>query len=80
MKITANIPYEIEISEDEQRRIALNYLYKIFNWKSTYSINDEKVYDAVTKHHHSTNWIDSEYVRDATDDDYTVALILDKMK
>lgn len=80
MKITANIPYEVEISEDEQKRITLNYLYKLFNWKSTYDIYDDKVTDSVTKHHHSSSWVENEFVRDATDGDYMMATLIHEIK
>lgn len=79
MKLKANIPYEVEIGEDEQKRICLAYLYNTFNWKSTYSIIDEKVHEKVTKYHHSKSWYEHEYVRDATDDDYNIASIISKL-
>lgn len=80
MKITANIPYEIEISEDEQKRITLNYLYKIFNWKQTYSIYDDKVYDTVTNYHHSKSWPENQFIRDATDGDYLMSTFIFEIK
>jgi len=79
MKIKANTLVEVELSEDEQRKITLAYLYKIYNWKEGYHISDENVYQTVTMHGHDV-WSDDVFIRYATDDDYVVASLLLKIK
>ena len=79
MKIKANTLVEVELSEDEQKKIALAYLYKIYNWKEGYHISNENVYQTVTIHGHDA-WNDEVFVRYATDDDYVVGSLLCKLK
>ena len=79
MKILANTLVEVDVSEDEQRKIAVAYLFNIYDWKDGYHICEEKVYQAVTVHHHDA-WSDEVFIRYATDDDYVVASLLLKIK
>ena len=79
MKIKASTLVEVELSEDEQRKIALAYLHKVYNWKETYHISEEKVYNTVVMHGHDA-WCDEVFIRYATDDDYIVASLLCKIK
>jgi hypothetical protein len=79
MKILATTSVEVELSEYEQQKIALAYLFNIYNWKDGYHICEEKVYQAVTVHHHDA-WIDDVFIRYATDNDYVVASLLNKIK
>jgi hypothetical protein len=79
MKILATTSVEVELSEYEQQKIALAYLFNIYNWKDGYHICEEKVYQAVTVHHHDA-WTDEVFIRYATDDDYVVASLLNKIK
>jgi hypothetical protein len=79
MKILATTSVEVELSEYEQQKIALAYLFNIYNWKDGYHICEEKVYQAVTVHHHDA-WIDDVFIRYATDNDYVVASLLYKIK
>jgi hypothetical protein len=79
MKIKANTLVEVELSEEEQKKIALAYLYKIYNWKEGYHISDENVYQTVTMHGHDA-WNDEVFIGYATDDDYVVASLLLKIK
>lgn len=70
----------VTLKEEEQKRVALHFLYKLYNWKENYEIIDLKVHESKVCNHHSTNWIEHEYIRDATDDDYVIASLLLKIK
>lgn len=79
MKIKANIPTEIVLSKEQQKKIALDYLYNLYEWKSSYFISDQCLYKTVIYHQHET-WEEDLVVRDATDDDYVMASLLLKIK
>ena len=79
MKIKASTLVEVDLSEEEQQKIALAYLYKIYNWKESYHISEEKVYHTVVMHGHDV-WSDEVFIRYATDDDYVVGSLLCKLK
>jgi hypothetical protein len=75
MKIKALQQLELEISEQEHKHVALEYLYKAFDWKSEYFIEDEKVCQKKT-YHSSHSWEGVEKIRDATEQDYFVAGVI----
>lgn len=79
MKIKANTQVEVELTEDEQKNIALEYLYKLYNWKKGYYISNENVRQVVTIHGHDA-WSDDIHIRYATDDDYVVGGLICKIK
>jgi hypothetical protein len=64
MKIKGIVHQEIEINDYEQQRIAMAWLYKKFDWDSTYFIENEMVRENVPYH------VEINYdVRKATKDD-----------
>lgn len=79
MKIKANIPTEIVLSKEQQKEIALDYLYNLYEWKSSYFISDQCLYKTMTYHQHET-WTEDVFIRDAIDDDYVIASLLLKIK
>lgn len=79
MKIKLHIPQEVELSLENQKAIALNYLHSLYNWKREYVLRDECIYELEKKYHHSSFWTESKYVRDATDDDYVMASLVMKI-
>jgi len=80
MKIKGIQNVEIEIPEEEQKRICLEFLYSKFNWKSNYFIGDDgKVYCPQT--FYSSHSFNSDVsIREATDDDKVLAHLILKIK
>jgi len=79
MKITAIQELQISISEKEQQRITLEYLYKKFNWKSTYSICENFVYDSVI-YTGSHSFKDTKKIREAYTNDQNIQTIIESIK
>lgn len=73
------VPMDIDLTEDQQKEVTLKYLYKLYDWKSTYFLYEENVCNIVTYHSHKT-WRESVVVRAATDDDYVFSSLLIKIK
>jgi hypothetical protein len=78
MKITGNQTVEVEITEEEERKITVAYLCGKFDWDRSYFIESDKVFN--TKINHSSHsWEEKVYIREASDDDYCISLILKKL-
>ena len=79
MKIKANIPTEVFLSKEQQKDITLKYLFDLYDWKLSYFIKDENIYNTVDDHSHNS-WNEDVLLRTATDDDYVIASLLLKIK
>ena len=79
MKITATQELEISISEKEQERIALNYLFNKFDWKSEYFISEGYVYETVI-YRSSHSFRDLKKIREATVRDLHIEKIIESIK
>ena len=78
MKITGNQTVEVEITEEEKRKIAVAYLCEKFDWQRSYFIESDTVFN--TKINHSSHsWEEKVYVREASHDDYHLYLIFKKL-
>ena len=78
MKIKANQTVEVEITEEEKRKIAVAYLCEKFDWQRSYFIESDTVFN--TKINHSSHsWEEKVYVREASHDDYHLYLIFKKL-
>lgn len=78
MKIKGQQEVEIEISEDERRWIAKDYLYQFFDWSGDYFIEEGEV--RVRKTYHSSHSFNSnEKVRDASDRDILAYKLFKKL-
>tara|TARA_Y100000356_G_C11198588_1_gene256357 strand:+ start:611 stop:865 length:255 start_codon:yes stop_codon:yes gene_type:complete len=82
MKIKANQTIEVEITEEEKKKIAVAFLCEKFDWRRSYSIEsvggEHLVYN--TKINHSSHsWEEKVFVREATHDDFHTALIFRKL-
>ena len=78
MKITGNQTVEVEITEEEKRKIAVTYLCEKFDWERTYFIESDTVFNNKINHS-SHSWTEKVYVREASHDDYHLYLILKKL-
>lgn len=68
MKIKGKQEVEIEISEEERRWIAKDYLYEFFDWDEDYFIEDGEV--KVRKSYHSSHSFNTnEKVRESSERD-----------
>lgn len=80
MKISATQNLELEITQEEQKRICLEFLYQKFNWKSNYFLgNDGKIYCPQT-FYSSHSFSNDVLIREATDDDGVLAHLILKIK
>lgn len=79
MKISGSFKTEIEISKEEQKRISIDFLCQQFNWKSSFYIKDNDVYDRVLINSSHT-WIDNMYMRKASYLDICINAIIEKLK
>lgn len=68
MKIQATQLISVDISTDEQRRIAVEFLEKKFNWNPNYFVEEGKVYQMV-EYVTSHRWDSKELVREAKQTD-----------
>lgn len=75
MEIHATQHLKVQISDQEQKRITLDYLYKHFNWKKDFYIKDDNVMECV-EHCGSHCWDEQEFRRAATEEDYFVAGVI----
>lgn len=75
MEIHATQYLKVHISDHEQQRIVLDYLYKHFKWGENFYIKDGNVMECV-EHCGSHCWDEQEFRREATDEDYFVAGII----
>jgi len=83
MKIKAKQEIQVEISDDEARRIAVQFFLEMFSWKTSYGIvRQSDGRDWVCRIHtaHSSHVFDyHEKIRAASDDDYLAAKVVKKM-
>lgn len=79
MKLKISVPFDVEVDTIQQRKITLDYLYQKFNWEDSYYIRDEHVLKKHIVNHPEQTWQEEVIVRNATDDDYTIAYILNKL-
>ena len=78
MKIKANQTIEVEITEEEKKKIAVAFLCEKFDWRRSYSIESDSVFN--TKINHSSHsWEEKVLVRKASHDDYHVYLMFKKL-
>lgn len=78
MKIKGQQKVEIEISENERRWIAKDYLYEVFDWSEGFFIEEGEV--RVRKTYHSSHSFDSnEKVREASDSDILAYKLFKKL-
>jgi len=75
MEIHATQHLKVQISDQEQKRIVLEYFYSKFKWKKDYFIKNGQVMEDV-EYSTSHRWTDEEFVREAQEDDYFVAGII----
>ncbi len=79
MKITVTKQEEVEISFDQSRRIAVDFLMSYFDWKASYFIKDEVVYEKIVIHTSHSSIIDQK-IRPATEQDQLICALLIKLK
>lgn len=72
MEINVTQHTKVCISSEEQKRIALQYLYLNFKWSKDHFIEDGSVMQRV-EYATSHRWTEEEFVREAKEDDYFVA-------
>lgn len=79
MKIKILEEREVVVSDAEQKRIALDFIYKKFNWGANYFIEDNFVFDLVDgATSHSFKY--KNFLRNATPLDFQVEKIVSEIK
>ena len=76
MKIKATQQIEVQITPKEERRIAIDYFCKKFDWQRSYFIKNGTVYDTVTNYSSHT-WTEDKRVREATDNDKLICSLIE---
>ena len=76
MKIKATQQIEVQITPEEERRIAIDYFCKKFDWQRSYFIKDGVVYNTVTNHS-SHSWREDKHIRDATANDKLICSLIE---
>lgn len=79
MEIHATQHLKVQISDQEQKRIVLDYLYKHFKWGKDFYIKDGNVMESV-EYCGSHCWDEQKFRRKATEEDYFVAGIMKIIK
>ena len=78
MKVAANQTVEVEITEEEKRRVAVAYLCEKFDWERTYFIESDTVFNNKINHS-SHSWTEKVYIREASHNDYHICLIFKEL-
>lgn len=82
MKVLATQRIGVEISEEEQKRIFLDYLYQNFNWQSGYYIQEKEGLKVFGWEYYDTShsWRENVFIREASTTDLAVFQIISKLK
>lgn len=81
MKIKATQNLELEISEAEQKRVCLEFLYKNFAWGEGYFVSDSNNYVYCPKTFYSSHSFNSDvFIREADDFDKNLYDLIKKIK
>lgn len=80
MKISDHSGTTIVLDEFQKTQVTLSKLRELFDWKPSYYLdhNVKQVFDVQT-YHTTHSWDECTLVRDATEDDYTFARLLNRL-
>lgn len=81
MKVKATQQLEVDISPEEQKQIVLDYLYTHFNWYPEFFISQDsnRVFNKV-QFNGPHSWEEIQFVRNASPLDYSVSMIIERIK